>query len=137
MVYRRERSVLIASAVTAILLTILPPASAQDVPGWINQDANWSTSKQKLQAFGERFTSSEKMFETFKQAAKGGKPPGWSQIGQGAFDWSGIYTRTKGGLEFDPDLQAECRASVGQIDACWTASDQFQTRATYPDGWRI
>jgi hypothetical protein len=114
MVHRHERAVLI-TAVTTTLFILVPLASAQDVLGWINQDANWSANKQKLQAFGERFTSSDAMFETFRQAAKGGKPLTWAQIGQGTVDWSGIYTRTKGGLEFDPDLPANTGPATAKL----------------------
>ena len=119
MMHKHERAVLI-TVVTVILLAIPPLASAQDVPGWINQDANWSTNKQKLQAFGERFTSSDTMFETLRQAAKGGKAFTRAQIGQGALDWSGTYTRTKGGLEFDPDLPA----NAGPVSAKLTPTGQ-------------
>ena len=58
MVHRRERAVLI-TAVTATLFILVPLASAQDVPGWINQDANWSANKQKLQAFGVEFVAQQ------------------------------------------------------------------------------
>ncbi len=81
-------------------------ALAQDqVPGWINKDGNWPAQKQRLQAFGERFKNSWEMYEYLQQAA--GKPQGptWTQMGDADLDWGGVYTRSAGGLEFDPDLQ--------------------------------
>jgi hypothetical protein len=93
-------------AATVVLAAFMPLlASAQTAtPGWINQDANWPANKQLLQAFGERFKDSDSMFQQLKQAAKGGQKLTWQQMDQPAYNWSGIFTRTKGGLQFDPDL---------------------------------
>jgi hypothetical protein len=94
--------------VVALAALIYPLVSAQDVPDWVDQDAAWDTSKAALQTFGERFESSDAMFEALRQAAGGGaRSPSWAQMGEAAFDWSGIFTRTKGGLHFDPDLAPE------------------------------
>jgi hypothetical protein len=102
--------------VAALAALIYPLVSAQDVPDWVNQDAGWDTSKVTLQAFGERFTSSDAMFEAFRQAAgDGANAPSWSQLGEAAFDWSGIFTRTKGGLHFDPDLAADSGPVTAQL----------------------
>jgi hypothetical protein len=93
--------------VVAVAALVLPMISAQDVPEWVDQGDDWATNKQALQAFGERFDTSEAMFAAFRQAANGGAQPTWAQMGEPAFDWSGIYTRTKGALHFDPDLSME------------------------------
>jgi hypothetical protein len=92
---------LVAAAVAAL---VVPLRSTDDVPGWIPQDANWSGGKATLQAFGDRFATSDAMYAALKDAARGGTPLKWSQLALPAWDWSGIYTRTKGGLQFDPDL---------------------------------
>jgi len=70
----------------------------------VQEEASWADNKATLVAYGEEFTSSEAMFEAMRTAANGGKSPTWAQMGEPAFDWSGVYTRTKGGLQFDPDL---------------------------------
>jgi hypothetical protein len=82
-------------------------ARAQNYPGWINQDANWTTSKASLQAFGEKFATSDEMFDALKKQANGGTKLTWAQMGQPAYDWSGIYSRSKLSLQFDLDLPAE------------------------------
>jgi hypothetical protein len=94
-------------AIVAVAALVIPRLSAQDPPGWLTQDDNWAANKQTLQAFGERFETSQAMYDALKQAAGGGKPIAWGQMGEAAYDWSGIYTRTKGGLHFDPDLPPE------------------------------
>jgi hypothetical protein len=90
--------------VLAIVALIVPLKSADDVPRWIPQDATWPTAKAMLQQFGDRFTTSEALYDAFKQAAHGGTALKWSQMNQPAYDWSGIYTRSRGGLQYDPDL---------------------------------
>jgi len=92
-------------AVAALAAVVISMVSAQNAPAWIAQDENWAASKQKLQAFGERFETSEALYEALKQGAGGGKPLTWQQMAEPAYDWSGIYTRAKGGLHFDPDLR--------------------------------
>ena len=101
------------AAVVALLL--IPLLSAQGVPEWAAQDGNWTASKAQLQAFGERFATSEEMFQALRQAAGEGASPAWQQMGEAAFDWSGIYTRTKGGLQFDPDLAPGAPPSSAQL----------------------
>ena len=99
-----------ASAVGVIAIAIAAVAyhgRAQTSPGWIAQDANWTANKAKLQAFGERFATSEQMFEELKKQAGGGKPLTWAQMGEPAYDWSGIYSRTKLSLHYDLDLAPE------------------------------
>ncbi len=96
---------LVALAVIAVV--VIRMASAQNVPRWTNQDDNWPATKAALQTFGERFDTSEALYDALKQEAGGGKPLTWQQMSEPAFDWSGIFTRTKGGLHFDPDLAPE------------------------------
>jgi hypothetical protein len=94
-------------AIAVVAAVVIPRLSAQNPPAWTNQDDNWAASKQTLQTFGERFDSSQALYDALKQAAGGGKALTWQQLGEPAYDWSGIYTRTKGGLHFDPDLPPE------------------------------
>jgi hypothetical protein len=71
--------------------------------GWLDKDANWQASKARLQAFGEQFNSSRALYEYLSEQADGGEPLSWADMAQPEYDWSGIYTRTGGGLSFDPD----------------------------------
>jgi len=71
---------------------------------WSAQGDNWAEEKAKLQTLGEQFESSQAMYDQLKADAGGGSALTWEQMGLPAYDWSGIYTRTKGGLHFDPDL---------------------------------
>ena len=94
----------LAGLVLGIVALILPLARAEDTPGWLAQDADWTRHKTELQAFGARFPSSDAMYDAMQRSARGGRVPTWQQMGEDPHDWSGIYTRTKGGLQFDPDL---------------------------------
>ena len=83
-----------------------PQASAGPTGlAWSAQGDDWQAKKAELQAYGEQYDNSEAMYEAMKTAANGGKPLTWEQLALPAYDWSGIYTRTKGGLHFDPDLK--------------------------------
>jgi len=93
--------------VSLVVVFVISRAAAQGAPKWINQDGNWAAGKATLQAFGERFPTSEAMFDALKKAANGGKPPTWAQLGEPAFDWSGVYTRSKPSLQYDLDLPPE------------------------------
>jgi hypothetical protein len=104
------------AAIVAIVVA-MRMASAQDVPRWIIQDDKWAESKARLQAFGERFETSDALYEALKAEAGGGKPLTWAQMSEPAFDWSGIFTRTKGGLHFDADLSPESGPVTAQLTA--------------------
>ena len=103
----RKTLVRVGLPIAAIVLVgtvVIPRALAQNPPAWIEQDANWTASKQTLQAFGERFDTSEALYEALKQAARGDTALTWQQMAEAPYDWSGVYTRTKGGIQYDPDL---------------------------------
>jgi hypothetical protein len=93
-----------AAAIAAVVFTMV---SAQDVPEWIDQGDDWAAGKATLQTFGEKYPTSEALYDALKQAANGGRQPTWQQMGEAAYDWSGTYTRTKGALHFDPDLSMD------------------------------
>ena len=107
----KTRSVLLA---TLALLTLgctrepaAPTAAVAPTPvgmPWSAQADDWAQKKAALQALGEQFDSSSALYQKLKADAGGGKPLTWAQLGEPAYDWSGIYTRTKGALQFDPDL---------------------------------
>jgi hypothetical protein len=47
------------------------------------------------------------MYEALRKAARGGKALTWTQVGQQpGLDWSGIYTRSGGGQQYDPDVRS-------------------------------
>jgi hypothetical protein len=111
--------------VTIIALAVISRAGAQNVPGWMNQDGNWTATKSALQAFGERFQTSQEMFDALRKQANGGKPPAWAQLGEPAFDWSGVYTRTMASLQYDLDLGPES----GPVSAKLTPAGQAAVKA--------
>jgi hypothetical protein len=94
-------------ALGAAAYVVIPMMSAQDVPEWLPQDANWAASKQTLIAFGERFETSEALYAALREAAGDATPPTWAQMGEPAFDWSGLYSRSKLSFHFDLDLAPE------------------------------
>jgi hypothetical protein len=98
---------LIAVIVVGISALLVSRARGQNVPGWINQDGNWAADKAALQEFGERFPTSDVMFDALKKSANGGTPPTWARMGEPSFDWSGVYTRSKLSLQYDLDLPPE------------------------------
>jgi hypothetical protein len=68
------------------------------------------------------------LFQALKAAAHGGQPISWTDKP----DWSGIYTRSKGGLRFDPDGPA-----IGSPTAKFTpkyAAELQQTMANLKRG---
>jgi hypothetical protein len=80
---------------------------AGDYVGWLDKDAgSWQDSKARLQAFGERFDTAWALYEYLVEHADGGERLSWQNMAEPAYDWSGIYTRTGGGLSFDPDIPA-------------------------------
>src|SRR5678815_4655739 len=106
----------IALAVTAILAAVLMSRiSAQKAPAWKNQDANWAAAKEELRVYGARFQTSDALYEALKESAGGGKPLTWQQLSEPAYDWSGIYTRAKGGLQYDPDLPADALPTSARL----------------------
>ena len=114
--------VVVAVAISALVVS---RARGQSTLGWMNQDANWSASKKALQEFGERFQTSDAMFDALKQQAHGGTRLTWAQVGEPAFDWSGVYTRTMASLQYDLDLPADS----GPISAKLTPAGEAAVKA--------
>jgi len=114
--------VVVAVAISALVVS---RARGQSTLGWMNQDANWSASKKALQEFGERFQTSDAMFDALKQQAHGGTRLTWAQVGEPAFDWSGVYTRTMASLQYDLDLPADS----GPVSAKLTPAGEAAVKA--------
>jgi len=93
-----------------LLLIIFSPAYqalCQEYVGWLAKDESWQDSKSQLQAFGEAFENSWSMYLFLLESADGGEMLSWQDMSVPAYDWSGIFTRTSGGLSFDPDISAD------------------------------
>jgi len=90
------------------IILLLPCALlyAQDFVGWLPKVENWTDRKAQLQAFGESFDSAWDLYVFLENQAEGGERLSWEELGEPSYDWSGIYTRTGGGLSFDPDIPA-------------------------------
>jgi len=85
-------------------------ALGQDFVGWLDYGdggAQWERNKQRLQAFGEEFDTAFEMYQYLERQANGGDQLSWEDMAQPEYDWSGIYTRTRGGLSYDPDIPAD------------------------------
>jgi hypothetical protein len=91
-------------AVLAAAVGLRFTLAQSDLTDWVTKGEDWPARKQQLQAYGERFKTSDELYQHLRDAAGGGKALTWSQMGEPAYDWSGVYTRTGGGLEFDMDL---------------------------------
>ncbi|MBJ6987831.1 hypothetical protein [Devosia sp. MC521] len=91
--------------VASINFTVYAQEFVEFLPS-AGESANWTESKAKLQAFGEEFDTSETLFAFLKVKANGGVQLTWEDMKKPEYDWSGIFTRTKGGLSFDPELPA-------------------------------
>jgi hypothetical protein len=95
-----------------------PAAVSNSAPAgmaWDNQGDDWAARKAELQALGEQFESSQALFAKLQADAGGGKPLTWAQMGEPLYDWSGMYSRTKGPMHFDTDLQGATDPETAQL----------------------
>ena len=97
---------MIGSAIVALpILAVAQPAP--EYVGWLDKaGGDWPANKARLQAFGEQFDNAWALYQFLEREADGGERLSWSDMAEPAYDWSGIYTRTGGGLSFDPDIRA-------------------------------
>ena len=72
---------------------------------------NTLAQRQKMSQIGLKFKSAWDFFEALKKQAGGGQPISWKNVP----DWSGIYTRTKGGTAYDPDGPDQGRVPTGKF----------------------
>jgi len=106
----------------SLILLPFSQAVAQQFVGWLPKNDNWPDHKAQLQSFGEEFGSSRDLYQFLMDQADGGDALTWQDMADPAYDWSGIYTRTGGGLSFDPDISA--RETTAQLTAAGTAARQ-------------
>ena len=106
----------------SLILIPFSQAAAQQFVGWLPKDDNWPDHKAQLQSFGEEFGSSWALYQFLAEQADGGDALTWQDMADPAYDWSGIYTRTGGGLSFDPDISA--RETTAQLTAAGMAARQ-------------
>ena len=93
--------ILIATIALPVLAVSQQPDS---YVGWLDNDGgNWQADKARLQAFGEQFDTAWDLYMFLSEQAGDGEAPSWADMAEPEYDWSGIYTRTGGGLSFDPD----------------------------------
>lgn len=102
---------------TSIVLaaSVAMPSLAQDHVGWLDRGEDkeaWAASKAQLQAFGEQFDDADALYAFLKEQANGGITLTWEDMKKPEYDWSGIFTRTGGGLSFDPDIRADDISAV-------------------------
>ena len=77
--------------VLSVALVITPPmAAAQD---------GAATEKQRMMEKGLQHETAWALYHALKEDADGGQRLTWKTIP----DWSGVYTRSRGGFFFDPD----------------------------------
>ena len=105
---------------------VAPAAPAPTGMKWSSQAGNWPEEKARLQAFGEQYDSSWALYEKLRADAKGGQPLRAGQLALPAYDWSGIFTRTKGGLQFDPELDMRSGPDSAQLTAQGAAALQVK-----------
>lgn len=100
----RSTSIALLAAVSATSMAV-----GQDALGWVDKSSDkaaWADRKAQLQAFGEKFDDADALFSFFDEQADGGETLTWEDMSKPEYDWSGIFTRTGGGLSFDPDIRA-------------------------------
>lgn len=90
-------------SLAAVLVCATSALHAQEA--WLAKDASWNEHKATLQAFGEGFDTAWDLYVHLQQAAGGGERLTWDDMAKPEYDWRGIYTRTGGGLSFDPDIR--------------------------------
>ncbi|MEJ8566116.1 hypothetical protein [Elongatibacter sediminis] len=62
-------------------------------------EEDYAEEIQRMRELGLQYDSAWEMYQAMKEKANGGQPMTWPNLP----DWSGVYTRTKGGTAFDPD----------------------------------
>jgi hypothetical protein len=113
----RTAAALISTCVASETLAQAPaaPNGGPAVPPWVDRGPDWEAQKARLRDFGVQFDTSMALYEHLKAAANGGTRLDWQQMKEPAYDWSGVWTRTAGGLSFDPDLKAADGATSAKL----------------------
>jgi hypothetical protein len=100
---------LLGTTSVVLAFVLAAPSMAQDAVGWLDKGKDkdaWAASKAQLQAFGEQFDKAGDMYSFLEKKADGGDTLTWEDMNKAEYDWSGIFTRTGGGLSFDPEIKA-------------------------------
>ena len=90
---RRTALLLLVSLFLAALAVAQAPAQKQA------DKAALAAEKAQMEELGRKYKTATELFEALRAQAHGGK----LLTVQTMPDWSGVYTRTKGGTAFDPD----------------------------------
>src|SRR5262245_46508541 len=109
----RSLSIAACCGLAALAVAVVAPslASAQEIKAkgvpWVAQGDDWVAQKEKLQLLGERFKSADELYAHFRSEAGGGIRLTWPDMAKPAYDWTGLWTRAKGRLSYDPDIDAK------------------------------
>jgi hypothetical protein len=60
---------------------------------------NAPDTRERMIALGRQHKTAEALYEALKAEARGGRRLKWTNLP----DWSGVYTRARGGITYDPD----------------------------------
>ncbi len=88
-----------ASCLSTILCGFIVFAS----PAAPAQEDAAAAEKQAMTAKGLQYVTAWELYLALKEEANGGQTLTWTTLP----DWSGVFTRTRGGLNFDPDQPAD------------------------------
>ena len=67
--------------------------------GCAGGDARPASDRQRMIELGRQHPTAAALFEALREQASGGQPLQWGALP----DWSGVYTRARGGITYDPD----------------------------------
>ncbi len=79
--------------------TLVAVAAALLAPVTALAENSYDAERQKMKELGLQFDSAWDLYMHLKKEANGGTPLTWQTVP----DWTGVYTRTKGGTAYDPD----------------------------------
>lgn len=80
-------------------LRLLVFVAALLAPAAASAQTDYEAERQEMKALGLQFDSAWALYQHLREEAGGGEPLECCNIP----DWTGVYTRTKGGTTFDPD----------------------------------
>jgi hypothetical protein len=87
------------SRITRILLAAVLLVAVTAALVWSARAEDPAQRKASMIALGLRHKTAADLYQALEQQAGGGKRLAWNSMP----DWSGVYTRARGGITFDPD----------------------------------
>ncbi len=87
------------TAVAAVALLVLLGLTYSVVRNRVGEAREAPYDKQAMIELGRQHTTATDLFQALKERARGGQRLAWNQLP----DWTGVYTRARGGITFDPD----------------------------------